>query len=112
MKKQQEKVDKAKAMLQKVRERQSEKKNKQRVRATYQDGDRVLVHHTLRPAWPRSTSDDPYFRPYKILSKDSHRITLWCSSRQGGTQVCAAQQLKHYYDPQDLFGEESELKDA
>ena len=71
---QQAKVDKAKAMLQRVRERQWNKKNKHRVPATYQEGDWVLVHHSRLPAWPSSTSDDPYFGPYKILSVDGHRI--------------------------------------
>ena len=60
---QQAKVDKAKARLQRVRERQWNKKNKHRVPATYQEGDWVLVHHSRLPAWPRSTSDDPYFGP-------------------------------------------------
>ena len=41
---QQAKVDKAKAMLQRVRERQWNKKNKHRVPATYQEGNWVLVH--------------------------------------------------------------------
>ena len=47
---QQAKVDKAKAMLQRVRERQWNKKNKHRVPATYQEGDWVLVHHSQLPA--------------------------------------------------------------
>ena len=47
---QQAKVDKAKAMLQRVRERQWNKKNKHRVPATYQEGDWVLVHHSRLPA--------------------------------------------------------------
>ena len=98
-------------MLQRVRERQWTKKNKHRVPATYQEGDLVLVHHSRLPAWPRSTSDDPYFGPYKILSVDGHRITVRCSPRLGGTLVCAAQHLKRYYDPEDLFGEEWELND-
>ena len=63
-------MDKAKAMLQRVRECQWNKKNKHRVPATYQEGDWVLVHHSRLPASPRSTSDDPYFGPYKILSVD------------------------------------------
>ena len=108
---QQAKVDKAKAMLQRVRERQWNKKNKHRVPATYQEGDWVLVHHSRLPAWPRSTSNDPYFGPYKILSVDGHRITVRCSPRLGGTLVCAAQHLKRYYDPEDLCGEEWELND-
>ena len=108
---QQARVDKAKAMLQRVRERQWNKKNKHRVPATYQEGDWVLVHHSRLPAWPRSTSDDPYFRPYKILSVDGHRITVRCSSRLGGTLVCVAQHLKRYHDPEDLCGEEWELND-
>ena len=108
---QQAKVDKAKAMLQRVRERQWNKKNKHRVPATYQEGDWVLVHHSRLPAWSRSTSDDPYFGPYKILSVDGHRITVRCSPRLGGTLVCAAQHLKRYHDPEDLCGEEWELND-
>ena len=51
---QQAKVDKAKAMLQRVRERQWNKKNKHRVPATYQEGDWVLVHHSRLPVWPPS----------------------------------------------------------
>ena len=47
----------------------------------------VLVHHSRLPAWPRSTSNDPYFGPYKILSVDGHRITVQCSPRLGGTLV-------------------------
>ena len=75
VKEQQDKVDKAKAMLQRVREHQWNKKNKHRVPASYRERDGVLVHHSRLPAWPRSTSDDPYFGPYKILSVDGHRIT-------------------------------------
>ena len=33
---------------------------------------------------PRSTSDDPYFGPYKMLSVDGHHITVRCSPRLGG----------------------------
>ena len=98
-------------MLQRVREHQWNKKNKHRVPAIYQEGDCVLVHHSRLPAWPRSTSDDPYFGPYKILSVDGHRITVRCSPRLGGILVCAAQHLKRYYDPEDLCGEEWELDD-
>ena len=111
VKEQRDKVDKAKAMLQRVRERQWNKKNKHRVPASYQEGDWVLVHHSPLPAWARSTSDDPYFGPCKFLSGDGHRITVRCSLRLGGTLVCAAQQLKRYYDPEDLCGEEWELDD-
>ena len=96
VKEQQDKVDKVRAMLQKVRERQWNKKNKHRVPASNQEGDWVLVHHSWLPAWPRSTSDDPYFGPYKILSLDGHRITVRCSPGLGGTVVFAAQQLKRY----------------
>ena len=94
-----------------MREHQWNKKNKHRVPATYQEGDWVLVHHSRLPAWPRSTSDDPYFEPYKILSVDGHRITVRCSSRLGGTLVCAAHHLKRYYDSKDLCVEEWELND-
>ena len=72
----------------------------------------MLVHPSRLPAWPRSTSDDPYSGPYNILSVDGHRITVWCSPSLGGTRVCAAQQLKRYYDPEDLRGEEWELNNA
>ena len=60
---QQEKVDKAKAMLQRVMVRQWNKKRKHPVPADYQEGDWVLVHHSWLPVWPSSTSDDPYFVP-------------------------------------------------
>ena len=108
---QQDKVDKAKAMLQRVRERQWNKKNKHRVPASYQEGDWVLLYHSRLPAWPRCTSDDPYLGPYKILSVDGHRITVRCSPRLRGTLVCAAQQLERHYNREDLCGEEWELND-
>ena len=76
VKEQQNKVDKAKAMLQRVRERRWNRKNKHRVPASYQEGDWVLVHHSWLPARPGFTSNDPYFGPYKILSVDGHRITV------------------------------------
>ena len=50
VKEQQDKVDKAKALLQRVRERQWNKKKKHRVPASYQEGDWVLVHHSRLPA--------------------------------------------------------------
>ena len=109
---QQNKEDEAKAMPQRVRERQWNKKNKHRVAASYQEGDWVLVHHSRLPAWPRSTSDDPYFGPYKILSVDRHRIKVRCSPQIRGILVCAAQQLKRYNDPEDLCGEEWELNNG
>ena len=96
VKEQQDKVDKAKAMLQRVRGRHWNKKNKHRLPASYQEGDWVLVHHSRLSAWPRSTSDYPYFGPYKILSVDSHRIIVHCSPQPGGTLVGAAQQLKRH----------------
>ena len=108
---QQDKMDKAKAMLPRVKERQWNKKNKQRVPASYQEGDWVLVHHGWLPAWPRSTSDDPYFGSYKILSVDGQRITVRCSPGLGGTLVCASQQPKRYYDREDLCGEECKPND-
>ena len=98
-------------MLQRVREQQWNKKNNHPVPASYQEGAWVLVHHSQLPAWPCSTSNDPYFGPYKILSVDGHGITVRISPRLGGTLVCAAQQLKRYYDPEDLCGEEWELND-
>ena len=58
VKEQQDKVDKAMAMLKRVRERQWNKKNKHRVPVSYQGGDWVMVHHSRVPAWPRSTSDN------------------------------------------------------
>ena len=111
VKEQQDKVDKAKAMLQRVREHQWNEENKHRVPASYQEGDWVLVHNSLLPALPRSTSNDPYFGPCNILSVDGHRINVRCSPRLGGTLVCAAQQLKRYYEPEDLCGEECEVND-
>ena len=46
---------------QRVRERQWNKKNNHGVPASYQEGHWVLVHHSRLPAWPGSTTDDPYF---------------------------------------------------
>ena len=79
VKEQLDKVEKAKAMLQRVREQQWTKKYRHRVPASYQEGDWMLVHHSQLPACARSTSDDPYFEPYKILTVDSHYITVRCS---------------------------------
>ena len=50
VKEQQDKVDMAKALLQRVRERQWSKRNKHRVPASYQEGDWLLVHHSRLPA--------------------------------------------------------------
>ena len=108
---QQDKVNKAKAMHQRVRERQWNKKTKHRVPASYQEGGWALVHHSRLSAPPRSTSDDPYFGPYQILSADGHCITVGCSPRLGGTLVWAAQQPKPYYDPEDFCGDQWELND-
>ena len=47
---QRDKVDKAKAMLQRVRERRWNKKNKHRMPGSYKEGDWVLVHHSRLPA--------------------------------------------------------------
>ena len=55
------------------------KKNKHRMPSSFQEGDWLLVHHSRLPTWPRSTSDDPYFGPYKILSVDGDRIGVRCS---------------------------------
>ena len=111
MNEQQDKMDKAKAMLQRVWEDKWTRRNIQGVPASYQAGDWVLVHHIGLPAWPRSTSVDPYFGSYRILTVDGHRITVRWSFRLGGTLVCAAQQLKHYYNPEELCGEERALND-
>ena len=62
----------------------------------------------LPPTWRRSTSDDPYFGLYEILSIDGHRIGLQCSPRLGRGLVSAAQQLKRYYNPEVLCGEKWE----
>ena len=94
VKEKQDKVVKAKAKLQRATEHQWNKKKKHWVPASYQEGGWVLVHHSRLSAWPCSTSDDPYFGPYNILSVDGHRITVRCSPPLGGTLVCAAQQLK------------------
>ena len=67
-KEQQDKVNKAKAKLQRVRERHQNKKNKRLLPASYQEADRVLVHHSKLPAGPHSMSDDPHFELHKILS--------------------------------------------
>ena len=83
VKEQHDKVNKAKAMLQRVRERQCNKKNKHRVPASYQEGDLVLVHRSRLPAWPSSTRDDLCDGPYKILSAQGHCITVQCSPRLG-----------------------------
>ena len=77
--------------------------------ASYQENDWVFVHHRRLPAWPGSPSVKPYFGPYRISSADGHRVSVRCSTRLGVTLVCAAQQLKHYYDPEDLSREEWEL---
>ena len=62
-----------------MREQQWTKKNKHRVRASYQEGDWVLMHHRRLSALPHSTSNYPLFGPYKMLSVDGHGITVPCS---------------------------------
>ena len=79
--------------------------------ASHQEGDWLLPRHIRLPAFPPSTSDDPYFGPYQILTVHSDRITVRCCPLLGGTLVCAAQQQKRYSEPEDLCGGEWELKD-
>ena len=95
VKEQQDKADQAKAMLQRVRERQWNKKKKHRVPASYPEKGWVLVHDSRLPAWSRSTSDDPYLGPYKILCVDRHGITVRCSPTRGdpGVRCSTAQAL-------------------
>ena len=59
---QQAKVDKAKAMLQRVRERQWNKKNKHLVPATYQERDWVLVHHSRLPAMTHTSGRTRFYQ--------------------------------------------------
>ena len=59
-------MDKAKPMLQRVRERQLNRKNKHRVPATYQEGDWVLVHHSRLPAWPALPAMTPTSGPTRF----------------------------------------------
>ena len=59
VKEQQDKVDNAKALLRRVRERQWNNKNRYGLPASYQERDWVLVHHSWLATWPCSTSDDP-----------------------------------------------------
>ena len=106
---QQATVDKAKAMLLRVRERQEQEEQAPSTSHLPRGG--LGAGAPQSTTWPRSTSDDPYFGPYKILSVDGHRITVRCSPRLGGTLVCAPQHLKRYYDPEDLCGEEWKLND-
>ena len=49
--------------------------------------------------------------PCKIHSVDGQRIIVRCSPQLAGNLVCAGHQLKFYYDPEDLCGEEWELND-
>ena len=94
VKEQRDRMFKAKAMLQRVREREWNKKKKHRVSASYQERDWVLVHHRGVPAWPRSTSDDHYFGPYKILSMDGDRSAVFSPTRgDPGVRCSTAQAL-------------------
>ena len=63
VKEQQDKVDNAKAMLQRVRERQCTKNYKHRVPASYQEGDWVMVHHSGSPAGRASPVMTPTLGP-------------------------------------------------
>ena len=92
VKEQQDKVDKAKAMLQRVRERQWNKKNKHRVPASYQEGDWVLVHHSGLPAWPRSTLLWALHDPVCGWSSD-HRAVLSPTRGDPGVRCSTAQAL-------------------
>ena len=87
MKEQQDTVNKAKGMLQRVRGRQGIKKDRHRVPVSHQEGDWVLAHHSRLSAWPRSISNDPYLGPYKILSVDGHRISAVFSPTRGDPGV-------------------------
>ena len=80
-------MNQARGMPQRVREHPWDKKNNHRLPATYQEGDKFLVHYSRRPAWPRCISDDPYFGPYSNLFVGGHRITARCCLPLGGALV-------------------------
>ena len=79
---QQDKVDKAKAVLQRVRKSPWNKKNKHRVPASYQEGDWVLVHHSRLPAPPLPDMNaeemaKELFYLVKLVIRHGYR-RVWC----------------------------------
>ena len=75
----------ARANLKHVREPELTRRNRTRRPATFKVGDRVLVHHSRLPRWPRNCLHDPYFGPYRLVKIDGSRIHVRCSPRLGET---------------------------
>ena len=108
---QQAKVHKAKAMLQRVRERRGIRRTSTEYRPPTKRGTGcwcTTVDYLPGHALPAMTHTPGRTRFYQWMDTVSpcgvHPIF-------GGTLVCAAQHLKRYYDPEDLCGEEWELND-
>ena len=101
----------ARANLKHVRERELTRRNRTRRPTTCKVGDRVLVHDSALPMWPRNCLQDAYFGPYRTIKKYGSRIHVRCSPRLGGELHCAPKQLKHYHSPHELSWDEYRLSD-
>ena len=99
---QQQLADQAKTVLEHVRNRYLANKNKRRVEATYEVGDRVLVHHERLPRWKRTKIDCPYFGPFRVLEVKDGSLSVRCSPRHGGVLTVGFTHLKHYWEEELL----------
>ena len=98
--------------LRHIRDCELSRPNRLRRPASFKVGDRVLVHHSRLPSWPRNCLQDPYFGPYRIIRIDRSRIHVRCSPRLGGELLCAPKQLRHYYSRDDLSWDEWRLSNS
>ena len=71
----------------------------------------MLVHHSRLRARPWSTSDDPYFGPRSCPWTVTASLCGVLPDLGGPWCALCNVQLKHYYDPDDLCGQDWELSD-
>ena len=93
-------------------EREMSRRNRLLRPASFKVGDRVLVHHSRLPSWPRNCLQDPYLGPYRVIRIYGSRIHVRCSPRLGGELLSAPKQLRHYHSPDDLSWDEWRLSDS
>ena len=94
-------AEKAQELPTKVRNREHRRQNRGKSHAEYREGDRVLVHHTRFPRWPRNGLDLPYFGPYLVTEVEPGTVKVKASPSMGGFVNVGYNQLKGYRSVED-----------
>ena len=74
-------LNRLKKMLKHVRGRDITRRNCLRRPSHFKVGDRVLVHHSRLPTWPRNTLQDPFIGAYRIIRINGSRILSQCKKK-------------------------------